>query len=476
MGKEKRKNLQIFVWFLIAAAILLIKYSGCSPAYFTNTWVDTNANMTVGKSILDGIVPYKDLFEQRGPWLYFINAFCSLFKAGNPFFGVYLYEVLCGGVFLYFCWKTILVFSRKSADIFVITSPLYFWLLLQETSFGGGGSPEELCLPALMCSLFLLIRSIHQKKLLTFREGILIGICAGYVFWIKYNMMGFFAGAAIAFLIGYGMKFEWKQIGSVLLGVICGIEIMTVPVLLYYGWNHALPDLFRVYFYDNIFYYTYDRRILYKLYFSAIHIIDSIKANRLMWMMTIAGGIFCLICLKEKFLVLFFLITGALHVIFVYQGGQPYPYYGYSFAIYSATGYLWLNRLTCPDKAGKIISATAMALCIIPAWKAISAHLKSDRNDLVQYRFTDEMGPDATLLNYFHIDIGFYNAGSLIPPVYYSWDGNLMGDEIREVQDQYIQDRKTEYIVSQEELPSDLLMDNYRLIDEYDDLFLYQRK
>ena len=29
MGKEKRKNLQIFVWFLIAAAILLIKYSGC---------------------------------------------------------------------------------------------------------------------------------------------------------------------------------------------------------------------------------------------------------------------------------------------------------------------------------------------------------------------------------------------------------------------------------------------------------------
>ena len=476
MQSVTKKNRQAFLWFLLASAMLLMKYSGSSPAFFINTWVDTNANMTVGKSILYGVVPYKDLFEQRGPWLYFINAFCSLFRVSNPFFAVYLYEVICGGVFLFFCWKTLKIFSEECADFFLVSSPLYYWMILREPSFGMGGSPEELCVPALMTSLYLLIRSIHQDRYLSFKGGIIIGLCAGYVFWIKYNMIGFFVGAAIVFFARYAKKSKWKQIWRVLLGVIIGLGIMSLPVFLYFGLNHAISDLFRVYFYDNIFYYSYDKRILYKFYFSLIRILSTIKANPFIWTMTFAGGIYCVASLKERAMFLFFMITGAFHVFFVYQGGQPYPYYGFSFAIYSVMGYLCFKHFVLPANIRKTIGIASMAVTVILACNAITMRMKSDRNSLVQFKFTDEMAPDATLMVYFHIDPGFYNAGNITPTVYYSWVGNIRSDEIREVQDQYIREQKIEYFISVEEMPSNIISDNYQIIDQYDGFFLYKRK
>ena len=102
--------------------------------------------------------------------------------------------------------------------------------------------------------------------------------------------------------------------------------------------------------------------------------------------------------------------------------------------------------------------------------------MKSDRNSLVQFKFTDEMAPDATLMVYFHIDPGFYNAGNITPTVYYSWVGNIRSDEIREVQDQYIREQKIEYFISVEEMPSNIISDNYQIIDQYDGFFLYKRK
>ncbi len=264
-GIIKKRSLGVFLWFLIVAAVLLMKYSTSSPAYFMNTWVDTNGNLTVGRAILKGIVPYRDLFEQRGPLLYFIYAFFSLVRTSNPFFGVYLYEVLCTAVFLYFCNKTLDVFGSTNADLFLITSPLFLWLMVRQPSFGLGGCPEELCLPVLMITSYILLKSIHQNTVVTFRQGIWIGLCAGYVFWIKYSMIGFFVGAAIPFLIEYGKKAQWKQIAKVILGVISGLGVITLPILVYFGINSALTDLFRVYFYDNIFGYSYSNKLFDKI-------------------------------------------------------------------------------------------------------------------------------------------------------------------------------------------------------------------
>ncbi len=43
---------------------LLYFCSASSPRYAINPWVDANAFFTVGKAMANGIIPYKDIFEE----------------------------------------------------------------------------------------------------------------------------------------------------------------------------------------------------------------------------------------------------------------------------------------------------------------------------------------------------------------------------------------------------------------------------
>ena len=62
-----------FIVCLIISFCVLTVCSKNSPIYEFNDWVDGNAFFTMGKGIANGL-PYKDLFEQKGPLLYLIYA------------------------------------------------------------------------------------------------------------------------------------------------------------------------------------------------------------------------------------------------------------------------------------------------------------------------------------------------------------------------------------------------------------------
>ena len=51
------------VVILITAVAAITICSKSSPIYPLNDWVDSNCFMTVGKSMLRGVVPYRDLYE-----------------------------------------------------------------------------------------------------------------------------------------------------------------------------------------------------------------------------------------------------------------------------------------------------------------------------------------------------------------------------------------------------------------------------
>lgn len=72
---------------LIFSAIILFFCSKNSFLYFFNDWVDANAFFTMGKGMFNGLVPYKDLFEQKGPLLYLIYGI-GYFIENDGFIGV----------------------------------------------------------------------------------------------------------------------------------------------------------------------------------------------------------------------------------------------------------------------------------------------------------------------------------------------------------------------------------------------------
>ena len=86
-------NKKIIIAILLVASIFtLLICSKNSPLYPYNDWVDGNAFFTMGKGMFNGKVPYKDLFEQKGPLLYLIYGIGYLISH-DTFLGVYLLKL-----------------------------------------------------------------------------------------------------------------------------------------------------------------------------------------------------------------------------------------------------------------------------------------------------------------------------------------------------------------------------------------------
>ena len=78
---------------MLAATLLLLFCSQCSPLYPLNIWDDANCLLTVGRVMRTGGVLYRDIYEQKGPTLYLIHALAACLS-DSGFGGVYVMEAL----------------------------------------------------------------------------------------------------------------------------------------------------------------------------------------------------------------------------------------------------------------------------------------------------------------------------------------------------------------------------------------------
>lgn len=71
---QKRRIIQLRKGNVVAIVVLLVFtlfFVASSPLSKGNVWVDTNAMLEVGRAWVHGRVPYADVFEQRGPLMFF---------------------------------------------------------------------------------------------------------------------------------------------------------------------------------------------------------------------------------------------------------------------------------------------------------------------------------------------------------------------------------------------------------------------
>ena len=72
MRKEWLSKGKVIVYCIALSFLFLMICSESSFLYPMNDWVDGNCFFTMGKSMMNGSVPYLDLFEQKGPLLFLI--------------------------------------------------------------------------------------------------------------------------------------------------------------------------------------------------------------------------------------------------------------------------------------------------------------------------------------------------------------------------------------------------------------------
>ena len=193
---EREKNIPIFVFFLAFAFAILYICTASSPRYATNPWNDSNAFLTVGKAMANGMTVYKDIFEQKGPLLYLIHAI-AYFISNTSFTGVYVMQslTLCVTAFAAFKIASLYVGTGWSVASAVLTC----FVMVNSACYYYGDSAEEFCLPFLMISIYYFCRYFKNTEQDLPKRSVffLVGFFAGCVAMIKFTVIGFwFAWAA----------------------------------------------------------------------------------------------------------------------------------------------------------------------------------------------------------------------------------------------------------------------------------------
>lgn len=494
---SKQKTSLILGICLLASFVSLLFFSRSSFLYPMNTWVDSNASLTMGRAFMQGRVLYRDIFDQRGPYLYLFYGLASL-VSGGTFTGVFLLEWLTFSAFLYFSYRLVCLYVSKYAWVSVLILAI---IVPSSKAFGLGGSPEELLLPIFAYSLFSLLQWIkspeqsHPTALSLFLNGLLCGV----VFWTKYNMIGFFAGYVAALIIVLILRKSAKYLLACFGLLLTGFIVSTIPWIVYFGVHHAISDWLNGYFVSNLTNYMVVTTSVPERILAMIVNIRNTLVRNLQYSLLSLGGLIWVLFSKKQTLSLEEKIaawlTAAVMLFVIYVGGKDFYYYGLPVSVFSVFGIVLLLRLgeTLGQRSAVMHTLVKIGLCGVTALLLLfglttsrnTPFLQAGREEYIFFHFRDiiKKSDSQTLMNYGSLDLGLYNVCEITPSTKYFCPLNLRSSEMTEEIDGYLSRGSVEFIVS---LYDDLAQkfDRYELIDSgysvlnegRTDVFLYRLK
>lgn len=503
---------QSFFEFLGACGIsflLMLILTRSSFLYPYNNWDDSNSYFSMGKSMFHGILIYRDIFDQKGPYLYFLYGLCSL-VSGTTFRGVFLMEILLGAADLLLIDRILKLFCRPQTAAFL--SPILLACMCASKSFYWGGCAEEICLPFLLFPLYVLLRTLQHSRRTSFspRDVFLSGLCCGFVFCVKFTLMGFFLGFALSVILTCRSFREFARLaGWFLLGTL----LPFIPWVIYFGITGGLDDWYHVYIYTNVFLYSdfganshgasasqkiYDlAKLLYWLILDNLQYFIFVIAG-LLWMLLRKGASFA----ERIAPALMFALT----FLFIYIGGAHLPYYAFPLTAFAVTGMagagVLLDRIAArvvlqksipadgARKAGSsrrsarnIMLVTAgILLSLVISYAVIFRcswnmdYLGTPKDQIFLTSFTEDINKDqeagivdkdhTTLLNIGCLDSGLYTTTGIYPTCYWFQTQTLPGGEVDREQLSYILEGRTDYIVARDSYP-EAIFEHYEQIDEF---------
>lgn len=470
MRRGGSRELLGFLFCLVSAAAILMICSLNSFLYPLNRWEDVNCFVTVARGMLNGMMPYRDLAEQKGPLLYVLHAL-ALWPNPTSYHGIYIVEVLAVAPFLCLCWRTLRLYDDKLSVLWM--APLAAFLCAGYC-FRLGDSAEELCLPFAMASMYAYLRALRRGEPISARGYVAHGLLAGCVFWMKYSQLGihfmFMAMQAVLAVWDDSRKAGRLRLGRAIrmcLFFLLGMLLSSVPWLIWFGVEGALSDMLRVYLYENIFGYV-SRKYPVIVQIGA-GMVRGIMDNKPMTAVMLLGLVLVLTAPKDRmswrekgFLVL----SAASTAVMVYGGGRRYAYYYFAFAPFvgfalMAVGpiRLWISaRLSRRGRALKpgLPWKRALSAVLCAAVLALSAgyayrHFRDARYIGLPWSLTPQgkfgayirESEDRTLLSLHLLDSGFYMAADVQPVNYYfcllnNYEDRAMADQMAVIEAQRV--------------------------------------
>ncbi len=213
--------------------------------------LDSAIFFTMGNFWKKGMIPYTDFFDNKGPFIFWINYVGQLFS--NSRVGINIIQI----IFMFFSIvgieKTIslMLNKRKGKGIYIT---LFLSLLI--LYYDGGNLTEDYCLPFLIWSIYFAIRFITAKQYKNHKKyyGIIYGITFALGIMTRITnalpLCAFLVGVAIIIAKKEGLKELF--INAVVFGL--GNAIILLPFSVYLLYHNSFYKMIYASFIYNIKY------------------------------------------------------------------------------------------------------------------------------------------------------------------------------------------------------------------------------
>lgn len=239
-------------WSTVAVAVLIVAvlvtswFSVFDPIIGVAPDRDSGIFLYIGQQLLQGLRLYRDLFDDKGPLLYLLNA-VGLAIGGGSMWGVYLLNLALR------CVAGVLVFLglRHRLGFWAGTATgLYCALLLAVHVYGNSAS--GLVLLAQLVALFLLTRwGPYSRRVFPYA---MLGVAGAAVFFIKMTGVGLWIALLLVETYVALRDSQWRVYRKRMTALTTGASLAVVAVLGYLASSGVLLDFFRVYFRFNAAY------------------------------------------------------------------------------------------------------------------------------------------------------------------------------------------------------------------------------
>lgn len=245
---SRHTALQYAVFLVISIVYLFVAspYTSPSNPYYN---CDSGIFYTIGNGINNGLLPYRDLFDHKGPLLFYIYALGTFIIKGKG--GVFLLQALSLALSMTFIYKFCRLFLSGKLSI----CTLMLVLCILPACIGEGALSEEWSLPFSLIPLYFVTRELIVKgevQGFSKRYCFLLGVCFGIHATIRLNNSAIVCGIVTFIFLMLLCKLRVREIISSAAQFILGCAAIFIPVCLFFHAQGAIADFWQGSYIHNI--------------------------------------------------------------------------------------------------------------------------------------------------------------------------------------------------------------------------------
>ncbi len=439
--EEKRNRMELFGLLTVYCFVLMLFCTKSSPLFVFNDWYDANVYYTMGKGLMNGRVPYVDLIDNKGPFLYFLYGLAWLIDK-NGFLGMYIIQSIFVTLSSVFAYRLAKLYINSASIAFVVSvaSPLPMLVhrfYAADFDFGGGG-PDELCRALLIAALYYFslfyMRPQEYKMKYTWIQGILF-MC---VFLMKFNLCVFWMGFLLSIAAGLIKDKKSNALMQHMGAFLFGASLVLFPYLLYSVITNSLPEFIKNYFLYNWLYVNQSSNVFLRVIEALLSSLGLIGG---MWWFALlfSMGIVFVLFQTQKGLGVGYVVSTLLLLTSVYYTTLRFATIHIPFTVTLIYGMVFagclLDKIVRDQKSkARTIYAAIAALLLFSSTVMVNGLYKYElfltKQDSAQQRVAEILWEKTrtkvpSLLEINSLDSGFYTAAGIIPDEPYFFIYNM---------------------------------------------------